>query len=189
MNILFRNKQTAFLSVILACISVGAMLYFAFFPALKGFQMVSQQIEEKKTGLSTIKTPRVEQGELDGKVSKTKEQLEILKKRIFWESDIGRFLNEITLLAADLKISFVSLKPEAAAVVSAEKDKKSAQDYPLTEAAILIIMRSNYNDLVKFLERIEQNDKFIAVQSLQIETDQQDVYSHTIRMDLSIFTQ
>ena len=184
----FTTQQSILAAVIASLIGLPLLVYFAFLPALRNFQSLSQQVADKKTGVTALKTPREEPEVVEEKVKKLKEQIEALKGEVFWETDISRFLNQITQLASDLKINFVSLKPEAASS-SSEKGKELPDDYLLTEVPISLTIKSNYDDLVEFIKRIEQSDKFIAIESLTIDTDRQDIYSHNVRIDLSIFMQ
>lgn len=184
---LFASQQSVFITVIIAAVSLVVIVYFVLFPSVRNFQQTAQQIKDKKTGLTALKTPAEEYGSLEEKVKALKDRGEALKNKLVWESDISSFLTRITQLASDLKIDFVSLRPEVKSSPS-ENLKGLSDDYMLTEVPIVLIIKSNYGDLIKFLERIEQSDKFIGVESLSIDTQPLDIYTHSIRMDLSIFT-
>src|SRR3989338_3246369 len=183
---LLASQQSIFITVIISAVSLVAVVYFGLFPYLANFQQIAQQIKDKKTGLIALKTPAEEYGALEEKVKTLGGRREALKNKLVWESDISSFLTRIIQLASDLKIEFVSLRPEVRPSPS-EKVKGLSDDYMLTEVPIVLIIKSNYGDLIQFLERIEQSDKFIGVESFSIDTQPLDIYTHSIRMDLSIF--
>lgn len=189
LKIRFRDQKTLVITIVLSFFVLFIVLYFIFLPALKGAYALSQQIKEKKVNLSDVQTSTGEYSLLEDRVKKTKEELEVLKNRIFWEKDIGRFLNVISQLASGLQIEFISLKPEKPESSSwpAEKDKKGSLGYSLTQVPITILIRGSYSNLVKFLKRIDKYDKFINIYGLNIASDPHNIYRHNIKIGLSIF--
>lgn len=186
------KKQTALIFSLVFFLLLGIVFYFIFFPALRQSRLLSKQIKDKRTNLTKMQTLTSEYSRLEGELSNTGEKIQILKNRLFWERDIGRFLNELTRLASDLEIEFVSLKPESVSSLQ-QKDKKarieSQKGYLFAQVPILVVLRSSYDDIVKFLKRIEETDKFIKIDSLSIESEQRDIYRHNVKMTLSIFVE
>lgn len=181
------DKQASLVVSIIYFLVLCLIFYFIFLPAFKQSRLLSRQIKEKRLNLTKVKVSTNESSLLEEQISKTKEQLEIIKNRLFWEKDISRLLNELTQLASGLEIEFVSLKPEAV-YLPVEKDKKESTDYLLAQVPISVSIRSNYDNLVKFLRKIERADKFIKIDTLNIESDQRNIHRHNIKVSLSIFT-
>lgn len=181
------------LSVLFLCI------YFVFIPALKGHHALAKRIRDKKVDLGRVKTTAADYQLLKKEISDQKDKLSELKQKIFWEKDISGFLDELTRLASDLRVEFVSLKPETIKQESAppppvmEGDldaavkPKEPAPYALTQVPIAVVLKSSYNDLIVFLKRIEAGSKFISINSLSIESGEQNIYKHIARIDLSIF--
>jgi len=186
-RIKYRNQR-----LLLAGISFFLLLlvvcYFVFLPALRQSRLLSYQIKEKKTNLARLQALTGEYNRLEAEVNKTKDQLQILKNRLLWERDISRLLNELTQLASNLQIEIVSLKPESA-TLPREKEKKEPGDYLLARVSISVTLKSDYDNAIKFLRRIEEADKFINIDLLSIESGQRDIYKHNVKMKLSIFTE
>ena len=109
------------------------------------------------------------------------------------EKDISKFLSELTHLASDLPMEFVSWRPEAVvSVLTTAEDKKDKKDkkvldYSIMQAPISVVLRADYNSLVNFLKRIEEADRFIKIDTFIIEPDQRNIYKHNIKMKLGIF--
>lgn len=186
----YQNQKTLIITSVVSLLVMSSTFYFIFLPALKGAGTLSKQIKEKKKNLSTAQPPSDEYSLLEDKVKGEKEELDTLKKRIFWEVDISNFLNTVTQLASELQIEFVSLKPEKRepSPSPSEKGKKVPQQSTLlTAVPIAIIIRGSYGDLIKFLKRVEEADKLININTLNIEADRRNIYRHSIKIGLGIF--
>ena len=70
--------------------------------------------------LGVVQAPIKEYGALKSDIEARKDQLAAIEKKLFWQKDISKFLNELTRLASDLDIEFVSLKPEQLSIVGQE---------------------------------------------------------------------
>ena len=156
--------------------------HFIFLPALKQSRSLASQIGRKKIDLSKVQALPGEYEQLASQIDKQKAQLENLKNKLFWEKDISRFLNELTKLASDLPIEFSSLKPESASAVIG----KEPRGYLFSQVPIAVALKSGYDNLVEFLRRIEESDKYINIDTLNIESDRSDIYRHNIKIKLII---
>lgn len=185
--------QRALIVMIISLLVLCIIFYFIFLPASKQSLLLTKQIKEKKINLTNAEVIAGEYAHLEEQINKSKNQLEILKNKLFWEKDISRFLNELTQLAIDLPIEFVSLKPESVklesvslSILKDKKDNKESKSYVLAQVPISVILRTSYNNLIGFLRRIEEADKFINIDNLSIESEQRDIYKHNIKMNLII---
>jgi|GEM_PF-2550943 len=191
-KIVYRNKRTLLIVTVVSFVSAFIAFSFILVPAIRQFSLLSMQIKQKKRDMAKVQIPadNYKLSELNDKMEKAKNDLEAARDRLFWEKDISRFLNELTLLAAGLQIEFVSLKPETYIPL---KEKvtvaKEAQEYLFTQVPISVILKGSYNDLLQFLKRIEDLNKFIKIDALRIESDRSDISRHNIKMMLSVFSQ
>lgn len=161
--------------------------YFVLLPAIKQHGALAGRIKNKELDLAFVQVSNAQYAALKEDIKDKESQVAQLKKRLFWEKDISKFLNELTRLASDLQIEFVSLKPQAQAAPQdkAPKDKEQ-KDFLLTKVPIEVTFRSSYNGIISFLKRIEEGEKFIKIDSIAIESQASDIYKHNIRMKLSI---
>jgi len=183
------KKQTVLIFSLVFFLLLGIMFCFIFLPALRQSRLLSKQIKDKRTNLTKMQTLTSEYSRLEAEIKNTREKAQLLKNRLFWEKDISRFLSELTRLASDLQIEFVSLKPESVSSLQQKEKIESQKGYLFAQVPILVVLRSNYGDLVRFLKRIEETDKFIKIESLSIESEQRDIHKHNVKMTLSIFVE
>jgi Tfp pilus assembly protein PilO len=187
-KIIDRATQRVLIAVGISSVALYITFHFIFLPALKQSRSLASQIGRKKIDLSKVQTLPGEYEQLASQIDKQKAQLENLKNKLFWEKDISKFLNELTKLASDLPIEFASLKPESASAVIG-KDKgiqKEPKGYLFAQVPISVALKSGYDNLVEFLRRIEESDKYINIDTLNIESDRSDISRHNIKMKLII---
>jgi Tfp pilus assembly protein PilO len=163
--------------------------YFVLLPAIKQYAALSQRIKNKELDLALVQSSNAQYAALKDDIENKESQVAQIKNRLFWEKDISKFLNELTRLASDLQIEFVSLRPEASGV-PLEKDKgakdREQKDFVLTKVPIEVTFRTSYNGIIDFLKRIEEGQKFIKIDTLAIESQANDIYKHNVKMRLSI---
>ncbi|MCM8801648.1 MAG: hypothetical protein NC912_06620 [Candidatus Omnitrophica bacterium] len=184
------SKQKIVYHYLISFLALFVVLYFIFFPGVRQFFSLGGELKEK---IQTLNRVRIPKGEYDAFVEKkenVRTELDLIKRRLFWEKDIGKFLNELTQLASILPLEFVSLKPESAVYVvkkeDKKKDKKSAL-YTILEIPISAVLKGNYDSVLNFLKRIEQSDKFIKVDTFSIESDINNIYRHNVKIRLGIY--
>lgn len=182
-KIIDRPTQKVLIAVGISFVTLYITFHFIFLPALKQSRLLVGQIEKKKTDLSEVQALPGGYEQLLSQIDKQKTELENLKNKLFWEKDISKFLNELTKLASDLPIEFTSLKPE-----SAKEIQKEPKGYLFAKVPIAVALKSAYGNLVEFLRRIEESDKYINIDTLNIESDRSDIYRHNIKMKLIILS-
>lgn len=187
-------KNLPISSIIVSILILSAIVYFLLLPALKQHKLILGRIKNKKADLGRVEVPTDKYAILRENLNNSKSQLAGLERRLFWEQDISKFLNELTRLASDIKIEFISLKPETAkpetaSVPKAEAKATEKKELKLIQVPIAVAFRSNYNDMINFLRRIEEGGRFIKIDSLSIESEPNNIYKHISRMKLSIFVE
>jgi len=179
-------KNLQIFSIIIPALFLFIIVYFLLLPSLKQQNLISQKIENKRADLGKVTTPTNEYIILREDLNKKKSQIKELKNKLFWERDIGKFLNELTRLASDLNIEFISLKPETMSVAQEEIKESGKEELRLVEIPITVVFKSSYNEIINFLKRVEEGKRFIRIDSLSIESEQNSIYKHTTRMKLDI---
>ena len=172
-------------------VSVASMLVvlpLLFLPALKANFKLSGKLRAKKADLEKISGNIKNYGTMENDVKNLNAELKEKKEMLFWEMGIGGFLNEFTQMASGLPIEFVSITPQAP--LNAGKQEESVQDAlsSYKEVPISVELKGDYASLIKFLSKIEGADKSITVKKLDIASDAQNIFKHTIRMTLTIFS-
>ncbi len=186
---IFNNlKNLLILPVGISMLALFAVVYFFFIPVTRIDDSLKQQIRNKRVDLGVAQAPIKEYGALKEDIHRRNAELAEMEKQLFWERDISRFLNELTRLASDLDIEFVSLNPQNLSMQQesegSEKESKSLSSVP-----IAVAFKSSYGDTMKLLKRIEEGQKFIRIDSLNIDSESNNILKHLTKMGLSIFVE
>jgi hypothetical protein len=176
-------------SVAVPALILFGVVYFFLIPVVKSNILLKRQIKDKKQELGVVQVPIKEYGSLKEDMNKKNAELSGVKNELFWEKDISKFLNELTRLASDLQIEFISLKPESLTrpQEDPEADKKDSQETKFLIIPISVAFKSSYMDTMVFLKRIEAGQRFIRIDSLNIESETGNILKHLTKMQLSIF--
>ena len=204
-----KNKQKLILLSFIALLVLYVIVSFLFLPSVKQVRELSTQIKEKNLDINKKKEETESFAKLSEETDKLKDELKEAKSKFLWDSDSSHFLDEFTKLAHDLQMEFVLLKPEKSVKVvnkqlakdakqpskdkkkdaQKEKDKQGTLSSNLVQQPIKVTVKSDYSDLVKFVKRIEELDKFIRIDSLSIDSGQEDINKQNINLSLTIFNQ
>ncbi|MFH0857923.1 MAG: type 4a pilus biogenesis protein PilO [Candidatus Omnitrophota bacterium] len=163
------------------------LLYLVFFPAVRQFHSLSREIKNRTIDLTRVKSPVQEYQVLEAEASNMGKQIDGLKNKLFWEKDISKFLNEITHLASS-GIELISFKPESSLPALGKEESAFGDKYKFSQTPISVTLKSGYGDLVEFLKKIEEAEKFIKIEALTIENDPDNIYQHNVNIKFSIFT-
>lgn len=192
MGLMDKIKKFPIIGLLIPFLVLCLVVYFVLHPAIKQCVALSKSLKEKKDNLASLQSFNSQYVVLKEEIRNKSTELEALKSKLFWGRDISKFLNELNRLASDLEIEFVSLKPEISPASLAQDDKKSnkeTDDYSQAQVSIAVSFRSNYNDIITFLKRIEAGDKFIKITSLSIEKQADNIYNHNVNIKLGILVE
>jgi len=202
-----KNNQKVVLLSVIAILLLFVVFSFFLLPSVSQVKKLSSQIKEKNVDINKKSQEAKNFDKLQVETNKLQEELKVFQDKLIWNTDSSNFLEEFTRLAQDLQIEFVLLKPDKSVKVAdkesakiikpAGKDKKAAQKEKkvsllyssLAKQPILVTLKSNYSDLVKFIKRIEESGKFIKIDSLKIESGQENIYQQSINLSLTIYNQ
>lgn len=184
------DTQKLLLGIIVSLSVLFLTVYYVFLPAIRSSYALTKQIKEKKVDTTKIQIASDEFEKLAKKINGLRQQSGTLDEKLYWEEDISKFLDKLTQLAADLNIEFVSLKPESVIQPPKskdKKDKKESRENLLAQVPITVSFKASYSNLVEFLKRIEEADKFIKIDTFSIESEQKEIHKHNIKMLLVIY--
>lgn len=202
-----KNIQKFILLSVIALSVLCVVVSLFFLPSVTQAKKLSSQIKEKNIDINKISLETENLDKIKAETDKLLQELKDFQDKLIWNTDSSNFLDEFTRLAQDLQIEFVMLKPGkivkvadkdlAQNIKQISKDKKSEQKEKnasllyssLAQQVILVTLKSDYSDLVKFIRRIEESGKFIRIDSLNMESGQENIYKQSIKLSLTIFNQ
>lgn len=177
-----------------AAIAVAALLGAGL--ALASFIMVMPMIGEISKMNAKIKKSQLimpdpvsyekEHRELNARIEEIKKKITESKEKLFWKKDIALFLEKLKNASKEISVDFISIKPGLLAEPIRSKENNEA--ILMYKNLTNITVKAGYKELVSFLKRIEESDKFLRIDSIDISVEKGDIFKRNVSMVLSIFS-
>lgn len=163
-----------------------ALFYTMFMPKLRGVFSMSDKIKKGREIIPNPESYSEERQKVTAQIEALKKKIEGSKEKLFWKKDMALFLEKLNNIGEQLSLDFISIKPNLASEpIKSEENKDVVLMY---RNPINITMKTGYRELIGFLKRIEDSDKFLRIDELDISADKQDNFKRDVKMILSIFT-
>ena len=172
-------------NIILLVFFIGIFCVSGFFlhSKIEKVRKIRRDIKKVKKELVGFGDYQEKLKSLENKVSYWKDKVEKEKEYLFWKDDISLFIKEITKIAKILSIEFFSIDSHPSKKVATFSDLGiSIEKMPLS-----ISMRENFFKLVEFLKKIENFSKFVKIERIKINSGEEDIYHHQIKLVVSAF--
>lgn len=170
---------------------IGAFYIMAMPPA-KALFSVNAKIKKGRLIIPDASTYRSQYKELEKEIEAITQQIAKSKERLFWKKDIAFFLDRLSQIAEQLAVDFISIKPSLSPEPIISDDSGGKDDKQKTvlmfRNPINITMKAGYAELINFLARVEDSDRFLRIDELTIDPDNKDVLKRNVKMVLSIFS-
>jgi Tfp pilus assembly protein PilO len=171
---ILEDKKQFSLVIILAVIIIYADFSFVLRPLLKKNSTAGKSILQLKKDLKGLKTDISRMQRFSGK------GFAILAgvKQAVPEDEITSLLEKISHLAASENVKIRQILP------SKPKQKKRSQLYPFL---IKLDFSSGYHQLGRFIAALESSRSFLAVDSLEIDSDEDNIFLHRVELVLKTY--
>ncbi len=140
-------------------------------------------IEKKKVEINNAKSAKANLDKLRKELAEIEKKVTYYKDRLPAEKEIPSLLKGLTEMANQSRIKFITIQPQDSSIQSAGGTSQA----PYIEMPITINLRCGYHDLGKFIERIENSNRFMKVTDLTINASPSDPLIHDVRLIVNIF--
>lgn len=184
-NIDFKDTktQTIILMVLLGVIIFVMYIYFIFMPQVaRDIDLIGKTIR-MKGDLKEARSLISEKETLKKKAAEFNEKIEIYEKKLPVEQEIPNLLENLSKMAINANITIIGITPAVLPDLKAQKGKKG-QIYQ--ETPILITAKSGYHELGRFLNNLENGDRFMKVADISIKANAAAPNKHDV--ELMVYT-
>ena len=181
-NIDLKDRRTQQLLAILLVSAAGFVLYvyFVVMPQFVRVTTLISKVRSMKTEMKTAKSTIAEMSGLKKKLGEYKEKVEMYEKKLPAEQEIPSLLENLSNMAKVANIKITSIMPVMA-------ENKIAQPNQLyREIPIRITAKSGFHELGRFLNDLENGDRFMKIVEIGIKTNKTSPKLHEI--DLKVCT-
>ncbi len=112
-----------------------------------------------------------------------KEKADFVEKSLPNEKEIPGLLEELSRIAEESNVKILKIKPQEIAGVTPQV----SSNLPYIEQPISIEAKSGFHELGRFLENLENLNRFVKIRQLNIVGDRQDVRHHNIKLEMSTY--
>jgi Tfp pilus assembly protein PilO len=173
------RTQTLMLTVLVTLIAAALYLYFVFVPqVVRVFKLTASAGKMR----SELKTARVVIKDFERLKSELKEQslkVESYEKKLPAEQEIPALLENLSNMAKGSDIKIIGIVP----AISYFKDDKPAKESQIyREIPILITAKSGYHELGRFLNSLENADRFMKVVDMNISANKMSPNKHDVEL-------
>ncbi|PIQ88512.1 MAG: hypothetical protein COV72_07740 [Candidatus Omnitrophica bacterium CG11_big_fil_rev_8_21_14_0_20_42_13] len=167
-------------------LAMGAAFYSSFSPAVKEMAQMNTKIKKGQVIVPDSEGYRKQREDLDARIIELREEIKESKERLFWKKDIALFLQRLSIIAKELAIDFINIKPS----LSPEpiRSREDRETVLMFRNPINITLKTGHKELMRFLKRIEESDKFLRIDDIDILVNSKDIFKRDVTMVLSIFS-
>lgn len=148
---------------------------------LKGINNVSSKIVKLRTDLINLNKELAAMQDLQRNQAGLKQTKPLKEKKIISQEEVPPLLQDISNLANRNRIKITQIKPFKKLDI---KEGKSAQSSDLIPLLITIDLSSKYHNFGRFINDLENLERFIAVQDMVITRDPDDYLSQDMNLVL-----
>ena len=174
--LLIKLSRKTWLFFVLPAVGIVILFVFLSKPKLKKIEELTGQIVQEKVNLVQLEKIARTKDVLMQEVSKMREEIDYYEKRIPSEKGTSWLLMELSRIARETGIRYVSIVP------AEEKKEESYVRIP-----IQVQIKCGYHSLGRFLSRIENSQRFMTVDNLTISPDGSNPLRHNIILKISTF--
>ncbi|MCU0652595.1 MAG: type 4a pilus biogenesis protein PilO [Candidatus Omnitrophica bacterium] len=181
------NKKLILIAIV-AVFILYADYAFVLQPQLKNINDTGVKISKKKIDIDTLLKDLVKLQEAKRKAGETESSVLSKSKRILSDEDIPLLLNEISAIANICQIKIMQIKPVKEAVKEVKPVKvRPTKTRNFTAELITLELTGEYHNFGKFINILEGNEVFLAVDDFKISPISGNYLQQNIKMVLKTY--
>lgn len=179
-----KNKTQAIIFIALIAV-LASLVYFNYLlkPQVVRVADVVIKVNKKGNDLKNAKSDISRIGKFKSDIDSYKEKVDRYEKMLPAEQEIPNLLETLSNMAKSSGVKIVGIMPS----VAKEADKISKRQI-YQEIPILISAKSGYHELGRFLNRLENSDRFMKVVDIQIKANSLTPKKHDVELLVLTYT-
>ncbi|MCP4650032.1 MAG: type 4a pilus biogenesis protein PilO [PVC group bacterium] len=173
------KNQYLIAGIILLFIILILYFVFVFLPLFTKVLYLSKEESNILSQLDNAAEIVSNKDELFEEVNNIKKSITYHEERLPAEANVAQLLEELIKMGKASKITFVSIEPKTIEEIHIGEDGEGS-DY--LQIPIALELKAGYHSLGKFINLVEQADRFMEVDTFDIRPDHSDVELHNINL-------
>jgi len=172
-------KTKIIFMLIIVAIVAGACLKFTIDYWSKGASLASE-IKKAQREIAKGGNIAIEQSALKAEIQEAESEIMSFKNNFFLDAeDLFTVLNGF---AQNIKINLKNINPKE----RIRTEIPSRKDMYLELLPITLKIDCDYYQLINFLRKVEDNEKFITVKTIKIQYNPKDIWNHGVEIELIV---
>lgn len=165
------------------------LLYFFFFlkPSVARLFELIPKVAEINMDMKSVNDDLLLEDRLKKKLQALEEELGEYEKRLSREKEIPMLLENLSKIARSSRVKILSITPSSKTRNGrTEKEKKGEGVYQ--EVPIAITAQSGYHELGTFINRLENNERYMQVSNMKIKSGKPNPKRHDVELVVYAYT-
>lgn len=154
-------------------------ILFIFMPQIRAFRNAGSEIAQMKQKISMGERELMDIEKLRENLQKITSEILLEEQSFTSEDDFELLIEEISKTASDSGVKIIQIRPVRD---KEEKSLRKGDTEVLIKSPIQIQAVSNYHSLGKFINKLEEADKFFRIEELEINADSSDYKKSNVSM-------
>lgn len=184
MNIGFgkSKKEVTLLLILAILVVVAAYFNILIRPTMEGLFHILPKVAMLKSELTDTMALISNKDRIEKENEALERKIEGYKKIFTDEEEIPRFLESLSIIAAESGVKIKAIKPLRSTDKSSVREGGIYEEIPIEISA-----KSGYHQLGVFLQNLESGEKFLIISAIEIKADQKNIKMHDVRLIASTF--
>lgn len=172
--------------VVFAALALVIGFFIIFMPLVEELTSLNSKIRKGEKIAPDASGYRRQYAQMEKQIETLSQEITQGKERLFWKRDISFFMEKLSNIAEQLTVDFISIRPSLTPEpVRADNKEGTVLMY---RHPVTITMKTGYGELIGFLARIEDSDRFFRIDELTIVPDTKDILKRNVTLILSVFS-
>ena len=176
------KNQVLILSILVIAIILVVYFYFFLKPEISAVRKVLPKVGALNKDIKEVNKQIDSIGELKARINVLKEKVGQYETRLPTKKEIGSILNHLSALASQEDIKITGIKE-----LETIKGEMQEGEQAYSGVPIEIDMKSGYHQLGKFISEIENSDRLMKIDDLEIKSTSENLTEHDVKLIVSSF--
>lgn len=175
-----------FLGAGLVLVSLTALVFIKIImPNIKTWRSLKNEVGTRQTELARRQSTIQENVRLREEILNAKNFYDNYTNMLFPTDDAALVVKELTNVTKNLKIEFNSIQPLFSKTVT---EMPEYAPFFLKQMLIVVKMKADYLELIKFLERLEESSKFLKIENFRMIKNKDNPPTQEMEITLNVFS-
>ena len=177
------KSQLLVLYFLVVVILLASYFYFFLQPKIRMLQETLPKVNRIQKALAEADRLIANTVSLKEEIATLKEEVGCYESQLPTEKEIPVILDHLSELSSQEKVTIVSIKE-----LGVRQDPEAeGEEQVYHEIPIAIEMKSGYHQLSKFVNQIENSDRLMKINDVEIKSDLENLSEHNIQIVISCF--